>query len=71
MTKRRDISDRLCRMKEISEELRKKRARCSKHCVMWNCEDRDCEIYGEQHLTPSTCPYFINKEVENEKRKYD
>ena len=53
MTKRQDISDRLCRMKEISEELRKKRARCSKYCVMWNCEGRDCEIYGEHHYSPS------------------
>lgn len=58
------------RMKEISEELRKKRARCSKYCVMWNCEDRDCEIYGEHHYSPSRCSFFLNKEM-NDRRKKD
>lgn len=53
------------RMKEISEELRKKRARCSKYCSVWNSEDKDCEIYGERHLTPSTCPYYLNVEARN------
>lgn len=57
------------RMKEISEELRKKRARCSKYCSVWNSEDRDCEIYGELHPTPSTCPYFLNKEMNDSRKK--
>lgn len=50
-------------MQELSDEMRKERARCSTHCGTWNREDRDCEIYGEYHRTPSKCRYFLETEL--------
>lgn len=49
-------------IQELSDEMRKERARCSTHCSIWNSEDRDCEIYGE-HRPPSKCRYFLAQEV--------
>ena len=45
--------------RKFSEELRRKRARCSRYCATWNREDKDCEIYGEHHPAPSCCPFFL------------
>jgi hypothetical protein len=53
--------EKLC---ELSDKLRKLRARCSQYCSVWNCEDRDCEIYGEQHPSPARCRYFLECELE-------
>lgn len=60
-------------MQELSDEMRRERARCSTHCGTWNKEDKDCEIYGEQHCPPSKCRYFLatelarrNKELEKQ-----
>lgn len=50
-------------IQELSDEMRKQRARCSTHCGTWNREDRDCEIYGEYHCPPSKCMYFLAQEV--------
>jgi hypothetical protein len=50
-------------MEELSAEMRKKRARCSTYCSVWNSEDRDCEIYGSMHCPPSKCRFFLAKEV--------
>ncbi len=55
------------RMKEISADLRKKRARCSRYCAMWNIEDKDCEIFGSQHVPPSRCERFLSYCMEDEK----
>ena len=52
---------------EISKEFRKKRAKCSAWCVMWNSIDWDCEFMGEQKLTPSTCLWFLKKELKRRK----
>ena len=48
---------------ELSREFRKKRAKCSAWCAMWNSIDRDCEFMGEQRLTPSTCRWFLMHEL--------
>lgn len=48
---------------ELSREFRKKRAKCSVWCPMWNSIDRDCELMGEQRLTPSTCRRFLECEL--------
>jgi hypothetical protein len=48
------------------EELKKKpRMTCKKYCPVWNDIDKDCEIYGEHHFTPRTCPHY-NKELKDE-----
>lgn len=54
------------------EELAKgfKGKRCSQVCPLWDSWDRDCHIYGEYHLTPSTCQQFLKQELaRQEKRK--
>ena len=58
-------------IQELSDEMRKERARCSTHCGTWNSEDRDCEIYGEQHCPPSRCLFFLKQElaIREEKQK--
>jgi len=48
---------------KLSAELRKQKARCDRYCGVWNSEDRDCEIYGEQHPSPARCPYFLECEL--------
>ena len=50
-------------IQELSDELRKERARCSTYCGTWNREDRDCEIYGDYHPSPSRCGYFLEHEL--------
>lgn len=56
-------------MQELSDEMRKERARCSTHCGTWNREDRDCEIYGEQHPSPARCRYFLECELERRNKE--
>lgn len=48
------------------EKLKKKpRMTCKKYCPVWNDTDKDCEIYGEHHFTPRTCPHY-NKELKQD-----
>lgn len=58
---------------KLSEELRKQKTRCDRYCATWNSEDKDCEIYGEQHPSPARCKFFLERELErrhvNGKRK--
>lgn len=54
------------RLKQLSEKYKKLRARCSQYCSVWNSEDRDCEIMGEHHLSPSRCRYFLMQELRRE-----
>ena len=42
----------------LIKKTKKEHARCSKWCTYWNSYDRDCEIMGINHRTPSTCPLF-------------
>lgn len=56
-------------IQELSDEMRKERARCSTHCGTWNSKDRDCEIYGEQHCPPSKCRYFLATELERRNKE--
>lgn len=49
---------------KLSEELRKQEARCDRYCGTWNSEDKDCEIYGEQHPSPARCKFFLEGELE-------
>ena len=59
--------EKLC---ELSDKFRKLRARCSQYCCVWNSEDRDCEIYGSQHPSPSRCLVFLKQELKlSEKAK--
>ena len=30
---------------------------------IWNSEDRDCEIMGRSHLSPSRCRWFLMQEL--------
>lgn len=64
VTKTKD--DKLC---ELSDKFRKLRARCSQYCSVWNCEDRDCEIYGSDHPSPSRCLVFLKQEMNCEVEK--
>ena len=50
-------------IQEISDEMRKQKARCDRYCGTWNREDRDCEIYGEHHPSPARCRYFLECEL--------
>lgn len=56
-------------IQELSDEMRKERARCSTHCGTWNSEDRDCEFYGEQHPSPSRCLYFLENELKRRNKE--
>lgn len=51
-------------IQELSDEMKKKRARCCTYCATWNREDRDCEIYGNYHMPPSKCRLFLASELE-------
>ena len=53
---------------KLSEEMRKQKARCDRYCGTWNSEDRDCEIYGQDHPSPARCKYFLENWLEQEKR---
>ena len=56
-------------IQELSDEMRKQKARCDCYCGTWNSEDRDCEIYGEQHPSPSKCRYFLEIELERRNKE--
>lgn len=49
--------------------MRKQKARCDRYCCTWNREDRDCEIYGEYHSSPSKCRYFLAIELERRNKE--
>jgi len=49
------------KLKELSKKY--KGCRCSQYCSIWNSEDRDCEIMGEHHLSPSRCRWFLMQEL--------
>jgi len=51
-------------IQEISDEMKKEKARCDRYLGTWNQEDRDCEIYGQDHPSPARCPYFLQYELE-------
>ena len=46
-------------LEQISKEMARNRARCSKYCSKWNSEDRDCEIYGDNQTSTSLCQVFL------------
>ena len=46
-------------------EIRQKKYRCRDVCSTWNSEDRDCEVYGIKHPSPSQCPLFYQKTKAN------
>lgn len=51
------------RFRQMIQELKQKKARCSQYCSCWDSEDRDCEIYGENHRPPSKCQWFLEREA--------
>lgn len=53
-------------IKQAVEKTKKERMTCKRYCPVWNDIDQDCEIYGEHHFTPRTCPHY-QKEIQNEK----
>lgn len=54
---------------KLSAEMRKQKARCNLYCGTWNSEDRDCEIYGDQHPSPARCRYFLERELESRNKE--
>lgn len=44
--------------------LRDHKAKCSQYCGTYNTEDKDCEIYGNSHPSPSRCEYFLTRKLE-------
>ena len=38
--------------------MKKETLTCRTHCVKWNSIDKDCELYGENHLRPTNCISF-------------
>ena len=38
--------------------MRKETLTCRTHCIYWNSIDKDCELYGENHLRPTNCISF-------------
>lgn len=56
-------------LKQLSDKYRKLRARCSQYCHLWNHEDRDCEVYGYMHPSPSRCLLFLQYELDDEEKK--
>lgn len=59
--------------KELAKKLQElskkhKGCRCSQYCSIWNSEDRDCEIMGSYHLSPSRCRWFLMQELSKEKK---
>ena len=54
---------------KLSAEMRKQKARCDRYCGTWNSEDKDCEIYGEQHPSPARCLFFLKQELAIRKEK--
>lgn len=44
--------------------LRDHKAKCSKYCSTYNHDDKDCEIFGSNHLSPSRCEYFLRRKLE-------
>ena len=55
--------DYCAQLEELSKDFAKRRARCSTWCTLWNSWDNDCEAYGDNHLTPSRCPIFLNEKL--------
>lgn len=55
------------KLRELSKKY--KGCRCSQYCSVWNSEDRDCEIMGENHLSPSRCRWFLRQELRKEEEK--
>lgn len=55
------------KLKELSKKY--KGARCSQFCPVWNHEDRDCEIMGERHLSPSRCRHFLLQKLREKETK--
>ena len=55
------------KLKELSKKY--KRTRCSQFCPIWNSEDRDCEIMGSYHLSPSKCRRFLMQKLKTEEDK--
>ena len=58
-------------IQELSDEMRKQKARCDLYCGTWNSEDRDCEIYGDKHPSPARCRYFLEIEIERRKKEIE
>ena len=48
--------------------MSKEQITCRTHCIYWNRDDRDCELYGENHPCPRKCPDFFNLIIEENKK---
>jgi hypothetical protein len=51
----------VAKLKELSKKF--KGCRCSQYCSICNSEDKDCEIMGQNHLSPSRCRWFLMQEL--------
>ena len=57
-------AEELTKLKELSKKY--KGCRCSQYCSIWNSEDKDCEIMGQNHLSPSRCRWFLLQALRDE-----
>ena len=57
-------------MKRLSE-IKQKKYRCRDVCSTYNSEDRDCEVYGINHPSPSRCPFFYQTTKANVRKEND
>lgn len=46
-------------LENLVKELRAKKATCRRYCGTYDTIDRDCEIYGNYHPSPSRCKYYL------------
>lgn len=51
-------------LENLVKELRAKKATCRRYCGTYDTYDRDCEIFGNYHPSPSRCEYYLIHELE-------
>lgn len=49
----------------------KDRITCRTHCILWNSIDKDCEIYGEQHISPRKCSFYNSGQCIKDNTSYE
>ena len=43
--------------------MSKERIMCKTHCIQWNEQDKDCDLYGENHPCPKKCPFWLQAQT--------
>ena len=63
------IKEHELKLNALSDKYKKLKARCNQYCSVWNSEDKDCEIYGSQHPSPSRCLIFLERELSSQPKE--